>query len=232
MTYVPPLYPTTIPTVGDLPDRVDDVDWLYAARYNELKKELRAALTELGTTPKGASADVAARLATLAPKASPVFTGQATIPTINLTGGQIVFPASRVASANANTMDDYEWGSWSGELRGTTTRADTPAIVYGLYLKSGDFVYVTIAFDNKDITGATGQMQITGLPYVPVGYSGAAIGFALGVVYPTGDNVLALITVASTIVFYSITPAGTYANLAVPASTGKYLYVAGSYITL
>jgi len=65
MTYVPPVYPTTIPTVGDLPDRVDDVDWLYAARYNELKKELRAALTELGTTPKGASANVAARLATL-----------------------------------------------------------------------------------------------------------------------------------------------------------------------
>jgi len=65
MTYIPPVYPTTIPTVGDLPDRVDDVDWLYAARYNELKKELRAALTELGTTPKGDCADVATRLTTM-----------------------------------------------------------------------------------------------------------------------------------------------------------------------
>ena len=62
MPYTPPKYPTEIPTVEDLPDRIDDVDWLYAARYNELKKELRAALTELGILPKGTHADVKTRL--------------------------------------------------------------------------------------------------------------------------------------------------------------------------
>ena len=62
MTYVPPLYPTTIPSITDLPNRVDDVDWLEAARYNELKKELRAVQTELGTLPKGTYATVKARL--------------------------------------------------------------------------------------------------------------------------------------------------------------------------
>lgn len=62
MVYVPPKYPAEIPTIEDLPDRVDDLDWLYAARYNELKKELRAALTELGTLPKGEYADVKTRL--------------------------------------------------------------------------------------------------------------------------------------------------------------------------
>lgn len=44
---------------------------------------------------------------TLVPKASPVFTGQATVPTINLTGGQIAFPATAVPSADPNTLDDY-----------------------------------------------------------------------------------------------------------------------------
>jgi len=62
MVYVPPKYPSAIPTVEDLPDREDDVSWIYAARYNELKKELRAALIELGTLPKGEYADVKARL--------------------------------------------------------------------------------------------------------------------------------------------------------------------------
>lgn len=62
MAYVPPVYPAAIPTITDLPDRTDDVDWLYAARYNELKKELRAALTELGALPKGSYADVKTRL--------------------------------------------------------------------------------------------------------------------------------------------------------------------------
>jgi hypothetical protein len=50
---------------------------------------------------------------TVALTASPTFTGQATIPTINLTGGQITFPATAVPSANANTLDDYEEGTWT-----------------------------------------------------------------------------------------------------------------------
>lgn len=62
MVYVPPLYPTDIPSLTDLPDRVDDVDWLSAARYNELKKELRAIQIELGTLPKGGFESVKARL--------------------------------------------------------------------------------------------------------------------------------------------------------------------------
>lgn len=62
MVYVPPKYPSEIPTIGDLPDRQDDVHWIKAARYNELKKELRAALTELGILPKGSYADVKTRL--------------------------------------------------------------------------------------------------------------------------------------------------------------------------
>lgn len=68
MPYEPPKYPGAIPTAEDLPDRVDDVDWLYAARYNELKKELRAALIELGTDPSGASATIKDRLTLLALK--------------------------------------------------------------------------------------------------------------------------------------------------------------------
>lgn len=62
MPYVPPKYPDEIPTITDLPNRADDVDWVYAARYNELKKELRAVMTELGILPKGDYADVKTRL--------------------------------------------------------------------------------------------------------------------------------------------------------------------------
>jgi hypothetical protein len=62
MPYTPPVYPSTIPSTTDLPDRVDDVDYYYAARYNEIKKELLAALTELGTLPKGAFGSVKLRL--------------------------------------------------------------------------------------------------------------------------------------------------------------------------
>ena len=75
MGYTPPKYPAAIPSqtgeTPDLPDRIDDLDWLYAARYNELKKELCAALAELGVLPKGSYADVAARLAAIPNPAAP-----------------------------------------------------------------------------------------------------------------------------------------------------------------
>jgi len=63
MSYIPPKYPTAIPSTDDLPDRVDDIDYYEAARYNELKKELRAVMIELGISPSGAYDTVAARLA-------------------------------------------------------------------------------------------------------------------------------------------------------------------------
>lgn len=62
MPYVPPKYPAEIPDTTDLPDYTDDVSWVTAKVFNDLKKELRAALIELGVLPKGAYATVRARL--------------------------------------------------------------------------------------------------------------------------------------------------------------------------
>lgn len=63
MAYDPPVYPAAIPSEEDLPDYEDDRDWVTADKFNALKKELRAALIELGTLPKGDYADVKTRLA-------------------------------------------------------------------------------------------------------------------------------------------------------------------------
>ena len=69
MAYTPPKYPSQIPSQTgvdpDLPDKTDDIDWLMAVWFNAIKKELCAIMTELGTLPKGAYADVKTRLDTL-----------------------------------------------------------------------------------------------------------------------------------------------------------------------
>jgi hypothetical protein len=66
------------------------------------------------------------------------FTGQQTIPTINLTGGQITFPATQVTSADANTLDDYEEGTWTPTLTGTNLTGLTWGS--GFYTKVGRLV--------------------------------------------------------------------------------------------
>jgi len=97
--------------------------------------------------------------------ATPTFTGQATIPTINLTGGQITFPATQSASSDANTLDDYEEGSWTPtvNLLGTVTyNAQT-----GRYIKIGKQVSVQVylAYSSSNTTQDTNVMSMGGFPF-------------------------------------------------------------------
>lgn len=90
----------------------------------------------------------------------------------------VKFPATAVASADANTLDDYEEGTWTPVLT-----FDTPgdlAITYstqlGWYTKIGNLVtvnwsMVTSAFTH---TTASGNSKITSLPFTSssdTGYS-------------------------------------------------------------
>ncbi|MBA7623581.1 hypothetical protein ES703_30978 [subsurface metagenome] len=62
MPYEYPKYPANIFTDTDFPAQEDDKNWSKAWLTNALKEELQAALTELGTNPKGSYASVKARL--------------------------------------------------------------------------------------------------------------------------------------------------------------------------
>ena len=93
--------------------------------------------------------------------ATPTMTGQATIPTINLTGGQITFPATQSPSSDANTLDDYEEGTWNPSVGGNATYTARS----GSYTKVGRMV--TCSFDltiNAIGTGST--TSINNFPFV------------------------------------------------------------------
>ena len=95
------------------------------------------------------------------------FSGQQTIPTINLTGGQITFPATQVPSANANTLDDYEEGTWTPTLVGS---GGNPTVNYneqfGRYVKIGNQVTVQFYLAPNSYSGGAGFLQIGGLPFI------------------------------------------------------------------
>jgi hypothetical protein len=108
---------------------------------------------------------------TIALTASPTFTGQATIPTINLTGGQITFPATQSASADANTLDDYEEGTWTPTVQGTSTAgAATYTTRVGRYTKIGNTVNVMCSLGWTAHTGS-GDTLVSGLPFTSATYS-------------------------------------------------------------
>jgi hypothetical protein len=79
-------------------------------------------------------------------------------------GSGITFPATASRSSNGNTLDDFEEGTWTGELRAATS-ATVPVTATGRYVKISGLVFVKIYFANVDTTGASGVAAITGLPF-------------------------------------------------------------------
>ncbi len=76
--------------------------------------------------------------------------------------GNVAFPATQVASADANTLDDYEEGSWTPILHGATTTTYTEQ--GGVYTRIGRFVFFTgVIIVNSVGDGST--YIIGGLPF-------------------------------------------------------------------
>jgi hypothetical protein len=116
---------------------------------------------------------------TVALTADPTFTGQATIPTINLTGGQIVFPSTQSASANANTLDDYEEGTWTPALARVGASTLTYTLQNGNYVKIGKQVTVTFRVHiNAVTTQGSSVNYVTNLPFPAITAASSNIYFA------------------------------------------------------
>ena len=74
----------------------------------------------------------------------------------------VTFPASQVTSADANTLDDYEEGTWTPVV----TDGSGSVSISGSYRKIGDIVWVQIDGYNVNYSAVgTGNLQITGFPF-------------------------------------------------------------------
>lgn len=77
---------------------------------------------------------------------------------LNLTGGQIKFPATQAPSSDANTLDDYEEGTWTPDVQGVT---GTIQSVSGNYVKVGRMITYSAL-----ITGVTTVAFTNGTSYI------------------------------------------------------------------
>lgn len=88
---------------------------------------------------------------------------------INLTSGQIKFPASQLASSDPNTLDDYEEGTATLSMAFGTPGdlAVTYALRTAFYVKVGAIVSLHFALQSSAFTYTTanGNFTISGLPF-------------------------------------------------------------------
>jgi hypothetical protein len=86
-------------------------------------------------------------------------------------GAGITFPATQSASSDANTLDDYEEGTFtpSPAFGGVSTGMtfDTNPSLGGTYVKIGRVVYIDISIPFLSNGTGTGNFTIGGLPFTP-----------------------------------------------------------------
>jgi hypothetical protein len=86
---------------------------------------------------------------------------------ISLTSGALKFPATAIASSDANTLDCYEEGDWTPDLQDTGGNSAGTSVASGRYTRIGNIVWFNCNITVNDTTGMTltQQSRVFGLPY-------------------------------------------------------------------
>ena len=136
----------------------------------------------------------------------------------------VTFPATQVAASDANTLDDYEEGTWTGTLAGGTTNPTIPVTATGQYTKIGNQVFARILFSNIITTGASGAITVTGLPFA--NGSNRTIGSVLCdlIATFTGNPICWVGGTGTTLSFQASNSNGAASDLTHNAGTGRYFY--------
>ena len=110
--------------------------------------------------------------------------------TPSTSGAGITFPATQSASTDANTLDDYEEGTFTPTITASGGGSPTYSNQTGIYTKIGRAVsvYLYVGFSKNTLTG---NIKINGLPFT-IG-SGSAINNCQYWYIPGGTNIYSLL---------------------------------------
>jgi hypothetical protein len=112
--------------------------------------------------------------------------------TVTTSGVGITFPATQSASTDANTLDDYEEGTWTPELSATFGSLTYSART-GYYVKIGRLVYASFFLGVSTVSSGSSNLAVGGLPFsstssTPIGQNMFAGFMGLNTAQPSYIN--------------------------------------------
>jgi hypothetical protein len=154
---------------------------------------------------------------------------------INLrtSGGGITF--SNASALTNSTLNDYETGTWSPGLTGSTTNPTiTSGTIYGKYVKVGKMVTIWFEFPGVNMTGGSGQLSISNLPFTVSTQNGDCFAlYETSNLFPSGRTMMGGYTTngASTLTLFYWGGSSATSTTSFPASTSSInLYGTISYL--
>jgi hypothetical protein len=147
-------------------------------------------------------------------------------------GTGIAFPATQVASSDANTIDDYEEGAFTPTISGTTTAgAGTYTAQTGRYTKIGNRVHFSIYLVWTAHTG-TGSLLVTGLPFTSnataLAFSTASV-YAANLALTAGNYIQSYIAPNNNFFSFDQVPTGGGAAASISMDTSATILLSGTY---
>jgi hypothetical protein len=144
----------------------------------------------------------------------------------------ITFPATAVAASDVNTLDDYEEGTFTATVIGTTTAGTaTYTVQNARYTKIGRVVSIEILLNWSAGTG-TGNLRVGGLPFTSgssVTTPALALTFCSDIAMTASHILTARVADNSTQIEFLSYPSGGGAYATVVYDAAGILGVAGSY---
>ena len=159
---------------------------------------------------------------------------------LTLTGGQVKFPATQLPSADANTLDDYEKGTFTPTI--TFATPGDLNVVYslqsGLYTKIGRSFNFQIAATTTTFTytTASGTLRVSGLPFATASGTPALslarwTGILSAVATPQVVALLNSNIIQFEVMNVSTGATATLTNANAASGTQKSLFISGQYAT-
>jgi hypothetical protein len=146
-------------------------------------------------------------------------------------GSGISFPATASASSDANTLDDYEEGTWTPAFTGTSTAGSgSYSFQAGSYTKVGRLVTIYGGMQFSSGTG-TGNLQISGLPFSSNNFGSISIVSSDNLAFTAGSTLTGYSS-GTNIQLQQIPSGGAGSTAAVPydANIAQFIFF-GSYFT-
>jgi hypothetical protein len=155
--------------------------------------------------------------------------------TPSTSGAGITFPATQSASSNANTLDDYEEGTWTPTWTPASGSGATVNVADGFYTKVGNTVTIVFRLGTNGHGTSSGNITIGGLPFAASSTSNnqgvICGGLAANMAITAGQNLVGQTAAGATTVnpvLWKVTT-GTQTITAAEWGVSGVIWFSGSY---
>ena len=148
-------------------------------------------------------------------------------------GTGISFPATQSAVSDANTLDDYEEGTWTPVMAGSSSNPTVNGLsnTQGYYVKIGKTVWLWWYLSRSSITGGSGSLRITGLPFAASATDYPYQGVVNWESVNTGANTMPVAFIGSTRNFIEFAPVSVTGGTWSAVQISTVSTVAGGWLT-